>query len=429
MNYANLNAFDSAIWPRRSATSEAFARAVMRWSIPVNVVASMGTFNAGLLSAEATFIQQIVALSMWGALIYASAFVRPVVRLECNPDLLAVVGFYFFAVVSVFWTDLSFATITKSAALAVTTFGAFCLITRVDVDDIAKSTARGLFVLSAASVCCSVFLPEIGVDQSWMHGGQWQGIFESKQTLGFVGAYLMFFACYRKMTGQGWLIFSVAFLVAGTCVIASGSRGAGALALVACAGLVLSLWSTKWMRVFAVLPIVMSVIASLLILYFYATGYDALYVFDSVIDFTERTYIWQYALSHFDDAPLIGFGINGFWTIPAIYDHFEQDHGWVLDNYHNGYIAVLIETGFVGFMLFMASVVLVSVKTLCLISFRSLSRPHCALIAGFCALSFQLNFTETTFLRSTTFTSVLLAAFFLAVCRPLLPETHAGELD
>ena len=180
---------------------------------------------------------------------------------------------------------------------------------------------------------------------------------------------------------------------------------------------------------FAVLPIVMSVIASILILYFYATGYDALYVFDSVIDFTERTYIWQYALSRFDDAPLIGFGINGFWTIPAIYDHFEQDHGWVLDNYHNGYIAVLIETGFIGFVLFMASVVLVSVKTLCLISFRSLSRPHCALIAGFCALSFQLNFTETTFLRSTTFTSVLLAAFFLAVCRPLLPETHAGELD
>ena len=166
-----------------------------------------------------------------------------------------------------------------------------------------------------------------------------------------------------------------------------------------------------------------------MILYFYATGYDALYVFDSVIDFTERTYIWQYALSRFDDAPLIGFGINGFWTIPAIYDHFEQDHGWVLDNYHNGYIAILIETGFIGFVLFMASVVLVSVKTLCLISFRSLSRPHCALIAGFCALSFQLNFTETTFLRSTTFTSVLLAAFFLAVCRPLLPETHAGELD
>lgn len=429
MTYANWNAFDSTIWPRRSARIEALAHAIMRWSIPINVVASMGTFNSGLLSAEATYLQQLVALSTWGALIYASAFVRPNVQLEFNSDMMAVVGFYLFAVSSVVWTDLSFEAITKSVALAVTTFGAFCLITRVDIDDIVESTAWGLLVLSAASVCCSVLRPDIGVDQSWMHGGQWQGIFESKQTLGFVGAYLMFFACYRKMTGQNWLTFLIAFLLAGTCVIASGSRGAGALALVACGGLVLSLWSIKWMRFFAVLPFVMSVIASILILYLYSTGYDSFYVFNSVIDFTERTFIWQYALSHFDDAPLIGFGINGFWTNPAIYDYFEQNHGWVLDNYHNGYIAVLVETGFVGFMLFMAGVVLVSVKLLYLISFRSISRSHCALIVGFCALSFQLNFTETTFLRSTTFTSVLLVAFFLAVCRPLLPKAHAGNLD
>jgi O-antigen ligase len=429
MTLASWNAFDGATWPRRSATDEAFAHAVMRWSIPINVVASMGTFNSGLLAAEQSYLQQIIALSMWGLLIYASAFVRPSLRLEFNPDLMAVVGFYLFAVGSALWTDLSAATIMKSGALAVTTFGAFCLITRVDLDEIANWTARGLFVLVVASLCFAVFLPEIGVDQTWMHGGQWQGIFESKQTLGFVSVYLMFFACYRKMTGQGWLTFSVAFLLAGTCVVASGSRGAGALALAACAVLLTSLWSTKWMRFFALLPPIMSVMASILMLYFYATGYDALYVFGSAIDFTERTYIWQYALSHFNDAPLIGFGLNGFWTNPAIYDYFEQSHGWVLDNYHNGYIAILVETGFVGFMLFMASVFLVSVKVLCLISSRSIHRSHCALIVGFSALTFQMNFTETEFLRSTTFTSVLLVAFVLAACRPLLAEKrNAGDL-
>ena len=183
------------------------------------------------------------------------------------------------------------------------------------------------------------------------------------------------------------------------------------------------------MRFFAVLPFMMTVIACILILYFYATGYDALYLFGSTIDFTERTYIWQYALSHFNDAPLIGFGLNGFWTKPAIYDYFEQSHGWVLDNYHNGYIAILVETGLVGFMLFTGSVFLVSVKMLYLISSRSIHRLHCALIVGFAALSFQVNFTETEFLRSTTFTSVLLVAFVLAACRPLLPkQSHGGDL-
>src|SRR5260370_10489868 len=266
MTFANWNAFDSTIWPRRSAVGETFARALMRWSIPINVIASMGTFNTGLLSAEVTYLQQIVALSMWGLLIYASAFVRPSLRLEFNPDMMAVVGFYLFAVSSVFWTDLSFATMTKSAALAVTTFGAFCLITRLNIDDIATSTARGLFVLLAASVCCVIFFPRIGVDQSWMHSGQWQGIFESKQTLGFVGVYLMFFACYRKMTGQDWLAFFFTFPLAWTCVVSLRARGSGALALAACAPLVISFWSTKWMRFFAVLPFVMTGIASSLML-------------------------------------------------------------------------------------------------------------------------------------------------------------------
>jgi O-antigen ligase len=118
---------------------------------------------------------------------------------------------------------------------------------------------------------------------------------------------------------------------------------------------------------------------------------------------------------------LFGFGINGFWTIPSIYDYFEQSHGWVLDNYHSGYIAILIETGFLGYLLFTASVFLFSDKVLYLISAQLINRSHCALIIGFVVLNFQTNFTETTFLRSTMFTSVLLLALFLAICRPVPP--------
>jgi O-antigen ligase len=417
MTYTDQDAYD--VWAKREALAEVVAHAIMRWSIPVNVVVSMGTFNTEVLPAEASYLQQIVALSMWGVLIIASSFVRPVLQLKFELETFAVIGFLVFAIASVLWTDLSSATMMKSAALAVTTFGAFCLITRVDVDDIAKWTGLGLFILVSVSLYFSVFLPDIGVDQSWMHGGQWQGIFQSKQTLGFVSAYLLFFACYRKLTGHGWIPFLVAFSIAVTCVIGSGSRGGGALGLAAC------MRSVKWMKFFAILPFALTLAASLLILYFYSTGYDALYVFGSAIDFTERTYIWQYALGHLNDAPFIGFGINGFWTVPTIYDYFEQNHGWVLDNYHSGYIAILIETGFLGFVLFAGGVFLVMVKTLDLISIRCIQRSHCALIVVFSALSFQMNFTETMFLRSTTFTSVLLVAFFLATSRALLQQRRS----
>jgi O-antigen ligase len=412
----------SAIWKTRSVGVEKIARAAIGCSITINVVASMGTFNTALLPAELTYLQQAVAILMWGVLIYASAFVRPRLRLQFNPDLIVLVAFYAFAVTSVFWTSLNVAAIMKSLALAMTTFGAFCLITRIDMDEVVRATALGLFILVAASAFCALAVPDIGIDHSWMHNGQWQGVYESKQTLGFVGAYLMFFACYLKMKGQGWPAFLLTFLLASTCVLASESRGAGAVALAACALLLTSMWSVICMRLYAVLPFVMCLLAGALIFYFYATGYDAIHVGDASIDLTERTFIWHYAISHFDDAPLLGFGINGFWTVPSIYDYFEQNHGWVLDNYHSGYIAILMETGFLGYTLFAASVLLFSNKVLHLISARAIDRSHCALIIGFVALSFQTNFTETTFLRSTMFTSVLLVAFFFATCRPV-PQT------
>jgi len=412
----------SAIWKTRSVGVEKIARAAIGCSITINVVASMGTFNTALLPAELTYLQQAVAILMWGVLIYASAFVRPRLRLQFNPDLIVLVAFYAFAVTSVFWTSLNAAAIMKSLALAMTTFGAFCLITRIDMDEVVRATALGLFILVAASAFCALAVPDIGIDPSWMHNGQWQGVYESKQTLGFVGAYLMFFACYLKMKGQGWPAFLLTFLLASTCVLASESRGAGAVALAACALLVTSMWSVTCMRLYAVLPFVMCLLAGALIFYFYATGYEAIHVGDASIDLTERTFIWHYAISHFDDAPLLGFGINGFWTVPSIYDYFEQNHGWVLDNYHSGYIAILMETGFLGYTLFAASVLLFSNKVLHLISARAIDRSHCALIIGFVALSFQTNFTETTFLRSTMFTSVLLVAFFFATCRPV-PQT------
>ena len=409
----------SAIWTTRSVGVERIARAAISCSITINVVASMGTFNTALLPAELTFLQQAVALLMWGVLIYASAFVRPCLRLQLNPDLVALIALYAFAVVSVFWSSLNIAAIMKSAALAMTTFGAVCLVTRVDLDEVVRATSLGLFILVAASAFCAVAVPDIGIDHTWMHSGQWQGIYESKQTLGFVGAYLIFFSCYRKMTGQGWSAFLVVFLLAATCVLASESRGAGAVALAACALLVTSMWSVGCMRLYALLPFVMCILAGFLILYFYVTGYDSIHIGDASIDFTERTLIWNYAISHFDDAPLLGFGINGFWTVPSLYDYFEQNHGWVLDNYHSGYVAILMETGFLGYTLFAASVLLFSNKILHLISARTIDRAHCALIIGFVVLSFQTNFTETTFLRSTMFTSVLLVGFFFATCRPV----------
>jgi exopolysaccharide production protein ExoQ len=189
------------------------------------------------------------------------------------------------------------------------------------------------------------------------------------------------------------------------------------LAIAACVALAFSKQSNRFVKFLSVAPFLMCLLAMILIGYMYLTGYSSIHLFGTEIDFTERTFIWQHAMNHFEDAPFFGFGLNGFWTIPKIYDAFEQNHGWVLDNYHNGYIAILIETGLAGFTLFLLGSFLFAKRIFVLIATGSLPAAHCAVVVGFMALSYQINFTETTFLRSTSFDAVLLVTLVFIACR------------
>jgi exopolysaccharide production protein ExoQ len=403
-----------------------FAVAVMRWSNILAVVASVSVLNDDLLPADYSAVPQILALVMWLVLIAASAFVRPVTALSPGTDFILNVAFYCWAIGSFFWSNWSEAAILKSIALLITTIGAFRLATRLSIDDIARTTSVGLLLPLVASIIAVVLIPEIAVDHSWMHDGQWQGIFASKQSLGFLAAYLMFFALFRKLCGDSWLICGAMFLAAAACVIGSGSRGGGALALVACAALLATRFSPTLAKLLALWPLIITVVASGLMLYLYVTGYDHFPLFGTKVDLTERTFIWEYALRHFDKHPLLGYGLNGFWTTDELYDAFQAEHGWVLDNFHSGYVAILLETGVLGYTLFFLTAVLFGLRLIALISTGSIPLNHYAFIICFVALSFQMNLTETSFLRSTSYISIHLVAMLFVACQPIRrPILHA----
>ena len=61
---ADSTAGDGAISKAPGVGVEKLARGVIRVSITVNVVASMGVFNPALLRAEWSYVQQAVALLM-----------------------------------------------------------------------------------------------------------------------------------------------------------------------------------------------------------------------------------------------------------------------------------------------------------------------------------------------------------------------------
>ena len=81
----------------------------------------------------------------------------------------------------------------------------------------------------------------------------------------------------------------------------------------------------------------------------------------------------------------------------------------------------------VGFTLFVLSTFLFARRVLVLTATGALPAAHCAAVAGYMALSYQINFTETTFLRSTSFDAVLLVTLVFVACRNHLPPAEAGS--
>jgi O-antigen ligase len=397
---------------------ERAARGVIKAAFGVCAAFTSSTFNPELLPPDYAFVPQVVALGLWLIIIGASAFAPRVRSLSLGTDFILILAFYGWAVCSVAWSDWSVSSALKSVALLITTFGSFRLATTLPIHDIIGSVAGGLFLLLLASLAVVVLLPEVGIDQSWMHGGQWQGVFESKQSLGFLASFAAFFALYLRLTGGSWLTFLLFFGLAVTTLAGSGSRGSAAVALMSCCALLLCRASKTFVQALAIVPVVCICVAFALILYLYVTELDHFPIFGTKVDLTERTFIWHYGIARLDDRLFAGYGLDGFWSDERM-QGFREVHGWVLDNFHSGYLTILAECGVVGFTLFLLLAVFFAVRVVGLSINRALPAPQCAVIACFVALSFQTNLTETMFLRSTSLMAILFVVFLFLSCHPM----------
>ena len=386
------------------------------WTRPVTSAAllliaffSSGNFNDGIIpDSENSNFQQYIVIALWMAIAAVSYFRRQVLRIDPAAGLFVSLAPYALAVVSVGWSAVPAASVPKAAALAIVVFSAFRLVKTMPLDAIVKAVIHGLFALCALSIFLALFVPGVGLVTDYQHAGQWHGLFASKQTLGICGALLLFFASYRLMLTPGLAYYWLAVAAAVACVAGSGSRGGGALAAAAVVGLYLASVSTRVSRILAYGPFLMCLTGCVLIAYFILTGYKFIAVFDTEIDLTQRAIIWQYALGYFKNAPVLGYGLNGFWTLKEVKDLFIERNTWFLDNYHDGYIAIVMETGIVGLSLFAAGYFLYA-RRISADIFRSgaLDRGVTLTLVYTC-LIFLIDFTETYFLRSTNIASTLL---------------------
>lgn len=391
---------------------------------------AVSNFHPKLLAGgEESTLQQQIVIACWIVVIGVSYFRRTILRVAWTAGASSAMAFYAFALLSAFWSNNPLANGGKAVALGIVIFGAYRLARTAPFDDVIDSLVHSMFIICAASILMALFVPDIGVVHDWQHAGQWSGVFASKQSLGMAGAMALFLSSYRLMGEQRSYYHVVVALAALASVVGSGSRGGGALAAAAVLLIYLTSRFTMFIRIVAFAPFVMSLLGAALIWRMTATGLDHLEIFGAELDFTQRTFIWQHALAHFKNAPWLGYGLNGFWTLKDVKDLFVERHTWFLDNYHDGYIAIVMETGAIGFGLFVLSYFLYGLQISWRIAGGGPPHPDVAVSLAYTCMIFFIDFTETYFLRSTNVMStfLLLTLFITYAHRPSVLRSAADR--
>jgi len=363
---------------------------------------------------------QIAVVILWASLI-ALSFIPGVMRTPLRTKgihwpaaLLA------WVVLSSLWTDDPVNGIPKAAVLLGTNLAVWRTASIVSTEKMFTCLFYNIAFMLVVSLILVIFVPSIGtVTHEWMHDGNWRGLFASKQGLGVVSAAFIGIAALRVVRRRK--LFDVLMCgVALACLLGSASRGAGVVALVAVVCLVICRRHPRLAIVVAGVLLFDLALAIANICYFAATGNSSILLLGYDINFTERTFIWQYAIGNWSERPLLGFGLNGFWTNTDLFDSYRRLHGWVLDNYHSGYIAVVVETGVVGFILLAVVTWQLVRRLLYLMANARSQRLGLEMTISFFVMYFTINLTETFFLRSTNFVSVLFA--FLVVKTLSVPD-------
>jgi len=364
---------------------------------------------------------QIVAIILW-TLLVAVSFVPGVMRTPPRtkgihwPAILLA-----WVVLSSLWADNPLSGIPKAAVLLGTSLAAWRTASIVSTEEMFAClfyTIGGMLVMSLLLV---VLVPSIGVvTHEWMHDGNWRGLFASKQGLGTASAVFVNIALLRVVRRK--TLFGILMCGVGlTCLIGSASRGAAIEALVAVTCLLLCRKHPRLTVLVAGVLLFDLGLSIANISYFAITGNSSIQILDYDINFTERTFIWQYAIGLWSERPLLGFGLNGFWTNTDLFDSYRRLHGWVLDNYHSGYVAVVVEAGAVGLALLAVVTWKLVQRLLHLMANARSQRLGLEMTISFFVMYYTINLTETNFLRSTNFVSVFFA--FLVVKTLSVPDS------
>jgi len=323
------------------------------------------------------------------------------------------------ALLSYTWSDVPGQSLRTAVQLTMTVLISLYLGARFSLGDL----ARALFWILAATGLISLLAIVTQSGFAYDHNGVPRGIFPHKNVLG--GRMVLLLLCCLLLFTDGWRRATVA--LAGAMALAliavSQSSTAVVMALGLCglAPVLLTRHAPAPLRLIAYLLALMVVSAITWVLL--AFDLDpvglALEALGKERTLTGRSILWEFAAGLIEARPLLGSGFDAFWNSgdSSLGRHVQQVVQQEVMNFHNSYLDITVQLGFLGLLLTALFLLLFAWRAVALL--LQSSAAVAALPAFYLAFVTVYSFSEYALFRQHALIQILLGALYVSAARAL----------
>lgn len=396
----------------------------VHWIEGAFIIMALIFFNSGTNGLERCIPRFIVTLMRYLTLAYSLGYCclnpgRILFTLRQNPWIVLV---NLMALFSVAWSFQPEETAQRGRDLFIMLSFSFYFATRFSL----RQQAYLAFYAMMTSIAMSVFFvftkPSVGKHIGDGFDGAWRGIFIHKNT---TGAYMVLAA----------IISAVMFATS-----PKGKRNFYAFGILASLAMV-QLSTSKSSLVFGIVSLVitwffiqykwqgeltiigMSIGSTILIV----AGVSILGDWVAIVEglgkdptLTGRTLIWEVAMRRLQERPLLGFGRGAFYGPDSPYSieagyQFATNLSYIPPYSHNGYIDIMLDVGYVGFIIFLIAY-LQAMKAAVIRAYNA-KTPGDIFALAVMILMLLNNNTESFFMTGSNLFWVLLTTVCLSIKR------------
>jgi exopolysaccharide production protein ExoQ len=389
------------------------------FAIYVLVALSMWSPDAEDAATGAVVLARYALFVSTSMVIVLHTYMTKGIVISRSPDWLLLIAFLLYTSLSFLWSDGGMNAAIKAMLIFSALLVSVSMANAAGLDTLLRIYYNAMGVFIILSLLVVIFYPEQGIETGWLLEGDWRGIAGQKNGLGNVAA-LVFVASLTlplirhadrsRMLAYGTRLSMI--VMSAVCLVNSGSRGALLAAGLGLGAVMAAKAPRALQRVGLVALVVLAIPVVHLALATFELNADKIDVLGARIDTSSRTTLWFYGLELLRGRELLGFGVGGFWTMERIIA-FRDLHGWVLDNFHNGYVTILVEGGIIGIALLLLAIGFILL--LYLVAIGNLRDPYVALAFGYTAMYVIGNVVENEIGRSTSLTFIMFLAISFAL--------------